>query len=216
MAVEELKSFSSLSPNLAIGLVRAARLYQDALWLSESEPNLSWLMLVSSVETVANLWRSANDLPQERLKASRPELAKYLEATGGPELCERLATEFADSMGATKKFVEFLLEYLPRPPEKRPPAWGQVSWSRDDMRTAFTRIYRHRSIALHTGTPFPWPMCQPPGKFDPSWEAVEERPIAIAISAYGGTWSAKDLPMMLHTFEYITRHALNSWWSSTT
>jgi hypothetical protein len=163
---------------------------------------------------MANIWRAANDSPPERLKASRIELAKYLEGTGIPGLCERIAIEFADSIGATKKFVDFLIEYLPEPPEKRPPAWAHVNWSRDDMRAAFTKIYAQRSLALHAGIPFPWPMCQPPIKYEPSWEAVEERQTATAVSAYGGTWSAKDLPMLLHTFEYIARRVLNSWWSS--
>ena len=48
MPIEEMKSFPALSPDQAIALVRAARLYQDALWLAESEPSLSWLMLVAA------------------------------------------------------------------------------------------------------------------------------------------------------------------------
>jgi len=55
MAIEEIKTFAALSPEQAIALGRAARLYQDALWLAESEPNLSWLMLVAAVETAGKL-----------------------------------------------------------------------------------------------------------------------------------------------------------------
>lgn len=43
MSVEEMLSFPTLEAKQAIALVRSARLYQDALWLVESEPNLSWL-----------------------------------------------------------------------------------------------------------------------------------------------------------------------------
>jgi hypothetical protein len=39
---------------------RAARLYQDALWIVESEPNLAWIMLVSTVETAAKEWSDKN------------------------------------------------------------------------------------------------------------------------------------------------------------
>ncbi len=214
MPIEEMKSFPSLAPNQEIGLVRSARLYQDALWLSESEPNLSWLMLVSAVETAANLWRSANDSPLECLKLSRNKFVKSLESTGVPGLPELVANEFTDSIGATKKFVDFLLEFIPHAPEKRPPKSGQVDWSRDSLRRAFAKIYDHRSKALHTGIPFPAPMCRPPAKWGASWEAVEERPMPMAVSVYGGTWLAKDMPMLLHTFEYIARRALNAWWSS--
>jgi len=214
MPIQEMKSFPSLAPDHAIGLVRSARLYQDALWLSESEPNLSWLMLVSAVETAANLWRSVNDPPLERLKASRGEFVKYLESTAVAGLPERVADEFTDSIGATKKFVDFLLEYAPPAPEKRPSEWGQVDWSNDNLRRAFAKIYVHRSKALHTGIPFPAPMCQPPAKYEASWLAVEERPTPKAVSVAGGTWLERDMPMLLHTFEYIARRALNAWWSS--
>src|SRR3990167_183848 len=45
-----LQKLPNLKPNDAITLVKAARLYQDAIWLSESEPALAWLLLISSVE----------------------------------------------------------------------------------------------------------------------------------------------------------------------
>ncbi len=214
MPIGEMKSFPSLAPGDAIGLVRSARLYQDALWLSESEPHLSWLMLVSAVETAANLWRSAKGPALERLKASHGEFVEYLESVRVPGLPEKVANQFADSIGMTKKFIDFLIEYAPPAPEKRPPAWAQVDWSNDSLRRGFGRIYGHRSNALHAGIPFPAPMCQPPAKFEASWPAGEERPTAKAVSVAGGTWLEEDMPMLLHTFEYIARHALNAWWSS--
>lgn len=56
--IEPLKLFSKLKSDDAIVLIRAARLYQDALWIAESEPSLSWVMLVSAVEAAASYWRS--------------------------------------------------------------------------------------------------------------------------------------------------------------
>jgi hypothetical protein len=97
MGVEEMRTFPALKPEHAIALIRSARLYQDALWLAESEPNLSWLLLVSAVETAANLWRSANDSPIDRLTTSRPEFVNYLNSIGTDGLSDRVATEFADS-----------------------------------------------------------------------------------------------------------------------
>jgi len=213
MPIEELKSFPSLSPEQAITLVRAARLYQDALWLAESEPNLSWLMLVAAVETAASYWRSLADVPLDRLKESRPEFVVYLESTAISGLAERIANEFAESVGATKKFVDFLLAHLPAPPGKRPAVWGRVDWSGESLRRALRQIYKYRSKALHDGMPFPAPMCEPPYRHE-TWEVVAERPVALAMSSYGGTWLTNDTPMLLHTFEYIARHALNAWWSS--
>jgi hypothetical protein len=213
MPMRELNSFPALNPKQAIALVRSARLYQDALWLVESEPYLSWLMLVSAVETAANLWRSEADTPLDRLATSRPELVEYLRATGVAGLPDRVAKEFADSIGATKKFVDFLVTHLPPPPERRPAEWGRVEWSADGLRPAFRNIYEHRSKALHDGIPFPPPMCQTPFKHE-TWDTVAERPIGLGMSSYGGTWVVGDTPMLLHTFEHIVRHALNAWWVS--
>lgn len=214
MGVEEMRSFPSLRAEQAIALVRSARLYQDALWLAESEPNLSWLMLVAAVETAANVWRSMTDSPLDRLKDSRSDFVDYLSGTGVDGLLDRVATEFADSIGASKKFREFLLAYLPQPPQKRPPEYVQVDWSTDSLGRAFRKIYDYRSKALHDGMPFPAPMCAPPLRFETSWEAVAERPLGLGMSVSGGTWLAKDMPMLLHTFEYVARRALNAWWSS--
>ena len=214
MPIEEVKSFPLLSPEQAITLVRTARLYQDALWLAESEPNLSWLMLVAAVETAASYWRSSTDVPLDRLKESHAEFVEYLERTGILGLADRVAKEFAESLGMTKKFVDFLLVHLPAPPGKRPPEWVQVDWSKDNLGRVLRQIYRYRSKALHDGMRFPAPMCAPPPYVDEKKEAVAERPLGLAMSSYGGTWLASDTPMFLHAFEYITRHALNAWWSS--
>jgi hypothetical protein len=213
MPIEEMKTFISLSPEQTIALVRTARLYQDALWLAESEPNLSWLMLVAAVETAASFWCSSQSSPLERLRQARPNFCEELKATYGLDIVKRVAEEFADSIGATKKFVDFLLAYLPPPPRNRPPEWSQVDWSLGNLRRAFRQIYNYRSKALHGGMPFPEPMCMPPFG-EQAGEVAPERPYGRRMMFGGGTWLAKDLPMFLHTFEYIARNALTDWWTS--
>jgi hypothetical protein len=214
MPVTEMSSFPLLKPEQAIALVRSARLYQDALWLAESEPNLCWLMLVGAVETAANCWRAGSDSALDRLIASDPDFVADLKNAGIDGLAERVAEKFAGTIGAAKKFIDFLLDFLPDPPEQRPAQWGQVEWSPDNLRRAFAKIYSHRSKALHDGMPFPAPMCWPPIKYETSWNAVAERPALVGFSVSGGTWLADELPMHLHTFEYIARKAINAWWSS--
>lgn len=46
-------SYPTLPPSTASALARASRLYRDALWIVESEPELSWLFLVSAVEAAS-------------------------------------------------------------------------------------------------------------------------------------------------------------------
>ena len=172
-------------------------------------------MLVAAVETAATSWASSKDAPLERLRESRSKFVKYLESTEVKNLAFRVAEEFSDSIGATKKFVEFLLAHLPSPPKKRPGNWGQVEWNKKNLREVFRRIYGYRSKALHDGMPFPAPMCEPPYKHE-TWEVVAEKPLGLAMSVGGSTWLARDTPMLLNTFEYISRNAINSWWSSMT
>ena len=208
-----IKSYVDLSPEQAIALTKAARLYQEALWLAESEPNLAWLLFVSAIETAATFWDNSKVSPLDRLKASRPKFVTYLQNTNIPDLSTRVAEEFKESIGSAKKFIDFLITFLPPPPIKRPGEWGQVIWDQNNLSKIFRMIYKYRSEALHDGRPFPAPMCEPPFKHE-TWDAVAERPGATAVSVHGNTWLVKDTPMLLHTFEYIVRNALNSWWDS--
>ncbi len=150
-----------LSPPDAQALVRAARLYQDALWLVESEPSLAWLMLVSAVETAANRWRKWREAPVDRLRTSKPRLHQYLLCLG-PKVPEKVVEQIAESLGSTKKLVDFVLEFLPPPPSVRPPVGFQHPWDTGEIRETMRCVYGYRSQALHGGIPFPAPMCRPP------------------------------------------------------
>lgn len=69
-SLDELNRFEwllKLSASQSVALVRAARLYQDALWIVESEPGLAWLMFVSALEIAANQWQAATGTATERL-----------------------------------------------------------------------------------------------------------------------------------------------------
>lgn len=207
----------SLIPTLpvsdAVVVIRVARLYQDGLWLSESDPQLCWLLLISAVETAAGYWRSEKELPIERLPASRPELEQLLLEAGGEPLAEKVAIMISDSIGSTKKFVDFIEQFLPVPPTKRPGEAAQHEWTPSALRKSLRVVYQYRSKALHGGKPFPLPMCDPPVKLE-EWTAPAEIPSGLATSALGGTWLIEDTPILLHTFEYIVRNALLNWWRS--
>lgn len=161
-----LSRFHELSEENAIELVRAARLYQTGLWISENQPELAWIMFVSSIETVANKWRKEKVDPIERLKLFKPNLEKILREQGGIDLVEKVANEISDYMGATKTFVDFTLEYFPEEPKERPPIHGRIDWSKKSFEKYLRQIYDYRSKALHGGTPFPFPLCESPMKFE--------------------------------------------------
>jgi hypothetical protein len=208
-----LAKLPEIPPEASVALVRAARLYQDALWIVESEPELSWIMLVSAIETAAGHWRKTTDSPLERMRTSRPDLEHLLLDAGGEELALRVAEQIADFMGAGKKFIDFLVCFLPDPPAERSHDF-RISWEERDLRRAFRTIYGWRSRALHGGIPFPMPMCEAPRP--DRYGMLNERPQSNAIGTMGGTWTDPDIPMLIHTFEYIVRRALLNWWMSMT
>lgn len=217
-----LRSLLPLGPHQCTALVRAARLYQEALWLSEAAPNLSWLLLVSAVETAAQRWtedggdRTNCNSPYDRVEDTFGRLFEDLRGRDAPsevvEVVRRHLSEHENRQGKTRKFREFVLAHLPPEPQERPDAWAQVDWSEKPMRKVINQIYDHRSKALHDGVPFPMPMCGPPLRLK-EWHAFAEKPLGLAASSHDAIWLSKDLPMHLHIFEYIARESINRWWS---
>lgn len=220
-SLEDLKPFSqilSISPENIVALIRAAKLYQDALWIAESEPALSWLMFVSALETAANQWRKEKDNHIERFKNFKEgRLFELLTKYCDQEIINNVASLIADSLGSTKKFIDFVIEFLPGPPAKRPPPDARMDWSKQTMKKILDKIYQYRSDALHEGTPFPDPMCSRP-TWESPWEAPAEKYIGgvlnLTMDDKEKIWFNKKFPILLNTFEYITRGTLIKWWKS--
>lgn len=201
-------TYPLLKPDHAVVLVRAARLYRDALWIVESEPQIAWLFFVAALEAVAVSVHTATVDSSEVLRRSNKELSELLLERGGEELLKEVANRLHRMLRATGRFIDFVLQYLPDPLEQRPHENLQVSWESDSMKDALRKIYDHRSRALHDGTPFP-----------PLMSEIEphraEKPMCLAASKDGGTWTQEDMPMLIHVFEHITRGALLNWWRDT-
>jgi len=209
--LDQLLTYPTLTPEDAIILVRASRIYQDALWIAESEPELAWIMFVSAIETAANHWRKAQSTPAEKLHTSMPELERLLDEQGVPNLVEEVAELLMPYMGATRKFLDFVLEFLPAAPMNRPQT-EKHPCEGNEMKKTLKLVYDYRSKALHGSGKFPAPMCMPP--FIDESGYVCEVPLGLATSAQGGFWLKKDSPILLHTFEYIVRGVLLKWWAS--
>lgn len=213
MSPDLLKTFPALTPGDATAVVRAARSYRDALWIAEAEPELSWLMLVSAIEVAAVQQHIDRTAPIEILRVSKPRLVARLESLS-PEAVDEVAAALARELRATARFLDFMDRFMPTPPEKRPPEGFRLDWSAPNLKRCITKVYEHRSLALHEGIPFPPPMCDGPLLADPDWHAPIETVPGLAASTSGGVWSREDLPFPLQTFEYIARGALLNWWSA--
>ncbi len=210
-----LATLSRLSPEAATALVRAARLYRDAIWIVEREPEMTWLLLVSALE-VAAVQQHVETPLIEILKQSKPKIVERLDAID-PALAEQLAQELSRELRATARFLGFMSKFMPEPPELRPPEeaeWARLDWSPKAMKKALEGVYKLRSLALHEGIPFPPPMCDPPLRSSSEWPAASERVMGLATAMVGGVWKSDELPMCLHMFEHIARGALINWWQA--
>jgi hypothetical protein len=210
---ERLTTLPNLSLEAAVALVKTARIYQAALWIAELDPSLSWVLLVSAIESAAEQWRSSHGSPVERLTDSHPELRDRLFDRGGEDHVTEIAGLLDKYIGATRKFVEFVDRFLPAPPVARPATPYQFEFEAANVKKALRQIYNFRSQALHAATPFPFPMCEMQAMVGPG-TVPAEIPIGLGASTLGATWVKKDMPMMLNTFEHIVRGALLNWWSS--
>jgi len=208
-----LSGIPSMSPDDANALIKAARSYQKALLIAEEDPSMSWLFLVTAIEKAAFHWKMAGVNKVDILKEFKPRLCERLgKFEKNEDILSIVADEISNLIASQKKFIEFMMNFLPLPPPRRPPEWGQTSWQESDIKESFITIYKHRSKALHDGTPFPLPMCDPPSRERHGGKEWHEKPFALAYSGAGGTWIKEDVPMYLNTFEYIVREALLKWW----
>lgn len=208
-----LESIPQIDPERYVNLIRACRSYQNALWIVESEPNLAWLMFVSALETAANDFYETDASPDTRLRDLKPDMAKLLKKYGGDELVYQAAELVAHLFGATKKFINFTMRFMPDVPDQRPDQkWLQVKWSKTGLKKVLNKVYSYRSRSLHDGIPFPDPMLQFPYPIDKESSPPE---VPLGSASYRGTWLEKDIPINLHCFHYITRGVLLNWWRDT-
>jgi len=201
-----LDSYAALSSDSQIELARAARAYASALWWANEDPNQSWLQMVTAVEIAATHSVALMGTAPQLLEANWPELWAALESAE-ESVRDRVSKLLSPQVKATQKFVEFLARYAPAPPPIRP-LFGALEWG--DMRAHVRLIYGHRSKALHAGKPFPLPMLSEPRREEDG--AVQEVPYGHNAGGLGGVWDAAESPMLLATFEHITRGALLRWW----
>lgn len=209
----KLNQILSLDFPQSVALMRAARFYQDALWLAESEPNLAWLMLVSALESAACCWDASSTDALSKLATAEPKLHALLTSRNDPAFLAEAARILAPTMKATKKFIEFGLHFLPPPPERRPEPFLQIEWTSANWEKILRTVYGYRSRALHAGVPFPSPMGEPPFEHEKRIPA-EIGSLGLAAHHLGGSWIAADLPVNLNLFATVTRRILLAWLAS--
>jgi hypothetical protein len=208
--LEIMAKLPRLTREAASVLVKAARTYQTALWFADSHPEMAWLFLVSAIETAAGSWAKKHFVEDESFLPDA--VSEILRKHNCPESVDGPISEYLkESTKSTRKFIAFLLRFLPDPPKDRPESGSlHVNFDVGELKKDFLFIYRCRSRALHTGVPFPMAVCLPPNP-----QLKEERIFSIGMSSNGATWDFKKYqPLLFHFFEHITRGALLRWYDS--
>jgi hypothetical protein len=196
-----LDSYAVLSRKQALALVRAARSYQEAIWVAETDPRQAWLRLVTAVEIVAQLTTSPEP-PLARLRRVHPDIAEWVAKTDDAELIDRVTELLVDQQRITGKFLDFFETFKPMRPRRRP-HHGRLNWN--DLQAHLRTIYRARSKDLHEGIPIPAAMCEP--QFTGFDNRVPPEMTYVSIS------SQELSTINLQMFEYLVHNSLLNWWS---
>lgn len=205
----ELGSLVMASPKRYKAFIRAACLYKDSLEMVEHDPNLSWILMVSALETAAATEDDPNTQPVQQIKDGFPELFNILQNSTDEKITEQTANIIAPTLKATSKFIKFCIQHLPTAPDLRPKNdAARISWEPESIKKILSTIYGYRSKYLHTGQRFPSLMSKPPYQ-------NEERPcIQREKDYFSRDWKRQEVPLNLHTFNYIARHVLINWCKS--
>lgn len=211
--LHNLDQILKLNNKEAIAFMRAARLYQESLWIAETDPNSAWLMLVASLEAVAGVWKEKKISNEDILRETNSNLINFLQKNEAETLISGIADILSNLTGSTKKFLNFCLYFLPDAPEKRPLKFQQIEWTEQSWKKILGMIYGYRSKALHEGIPFPLPMSHPPFKHTKGEAPSEKGTIGLAIRQGNTSWEAQHLPINLNLFAIVTRQILLKWLS---
>jgi len=211
-----LESIPVIHSSRYASLIKAARQYQEALWIAESSPNLAWLFLVTALEIAANDSIQVDKDYESQFRELKPQVVLRLEKTGDQELVKDIAEHFKDTVSVIKKFLLFIENFCPAEPPERPPngLW-KLDWTPKNIKKICEVVYKHRSKSLHTGTPFPRPMLEH-ATWVPETKIYAEVALTqnTKVSAGGGVWEPNDCPITLHAFHQLTRGLLLNWWKT--
>jgi hypothetical protein len=146
----------------ARSLVAACRLYALALEFIHDRPDISYQLLISSVETIANgVYRSFQPCDEAKLEHQKAVYDRALSLGLGEEAAKQLTIESCKrEWWATRKFKQFLKENVAES------VWTEQDELFHQMRLeqlpkgeefdrTLGKIYEARSKATHEGQPFP-------------------------------------------------------------
>ncbi|TKJ44007.1 hypothetical protein CEE36_02485 [candidate division TA06 bacterium B3_TA06] len=195
---EWLEKIRKLEPTYHQSYMFAVNLYCQALNIIEDRPDVAYLNLISTIETLCQ----DTDVGEVKLSDVDSELAKMVGEIKDEDLRNRLEKAICEKEGLIRrKFVKFILDHV------EGNFWGVSNSYKDgdvrpdELEDLLNKIYKQRSRTLHNGEPFPPYIFSSPqfGADIPmgEWTVVGER-----------KWFKEDYIPNPHFFERLVNHVL--------
>ena len=202
--IKELSQFFELIKGLKVEchlkFILAVRLYHQALLVIEDQPDIAYLNLVSSIETLCQDY-SIENMTLSQIDETLANLVKSIENEALMNEIEKAILRREKLIN--KKFVSFIMDYTEDSFWKRKdrPEYGRVN--PDQFEDILKRIYNQRSKYLHSGEPFPKSIY-----FVPVADAEIDE--ANAMTSKDKRWEQKDFIPYPHFFEKLVNHVLKN------
>lgn len=157
---EQLKRAFLSVPTLQLSsrFILAARLYRLALELIETSPYLAYLLLINSVEAIAE--QAIGAPPEDEMIRSKESVRRLARELGlEDDAAKKLAIEACRGIGwSGRKFREFLVGYSDESlwgPDVDYPKPDLLLPKKEDFKKTLDEVYRGRGSSVHTGRPIP-------------------------------------------------------------
>jgi hypothetical protein len=189
----------------AQSIVASARLYAQALELIRDKPDIAYQLLISAVETIANV-ALPDFQPDDDAKVNHQKrvfnLVMKLEL--GEETARTLALEACKTeRWATRKFRKFLTDNIDDSIWEKADDLFRVPSEflphREDLQKTLRDIYNARSSATHSGQPFP---------VSDSYSGGPTVPVPVMIAFFNPTSAFPPVAW----FERIVNMAIRTFW----
>lgn len=194
---DDFRLVERLIPSRHEPFILAVKLYNQALQLLDSNPELAYLNLVSAVEVIAQ----KHQIERPSLEELDPRLAAVVGAIPDDELRKKLEDSiWARERLISRKFCAFIESHVETSfwEDETRPEMGRIK--SDYLPALLRKVYSQRSRTLHTGEPF----------FPGITSTNEELPMGLAMIVGERKWEREDFIPTVSFFERLTNHVLKS------
>ncbi len=198
---EWFKLLEKLDPKYHLKFMLAVRMYYQALFQIEKEPDLAYLNLVSAIEVLCQ----DTNIGEIKLTEINQKLAKLLESIDNVQLRNDIEKSILkEKKFIARKFSKFILNNIENNFWNEPnrPNTGRIT--HEELPDLLMKIYQQRSRTLHSGELFP--PFKTMMRFVPR-EEINKRAVWCLDRIQ---WYPKDLIPYPQFFEKLVNHVLKT------